>query len=212
MKVIATLWLFVFSAFCLADELDSYLQQCSPKVAPVTMRAIIKAESGRNPLALNLNKGKRLRYQAKSMKQAIAWANYLEAHNYNFDIGISQVNIKNAHKYGYRAYQLLDICTNLKVASEILAQNYSQAKMVSTNQQDALRKAISAYNTGNFRSGFNNGYVAKVVSHAAGSQYRYSEYKVSQKNQTLDPNLPQDNNGVIKLQNIKLAGINNENQ
>lgn len=139
------------------------LQQCVPNVAPITMIAIINIESKGNPWALGLNKRKKLRYQAQSYEQAVAWANYLETHKYDFDIGIAQVNIRNVHKYGYRAYQLLDPCINLKVAGNILHKNYFQALANSTNEQNALMKAISAYNTGNYKSGFTNGYVRKVV-------------------------------------------------
>lgn len=177
------------------------LQQCAPKVAPVTMMAIIKTESHGNPLALNLNKGKRLLYQAKNPLQAKAWAEYLEHHGYNFDIGLAQVNIKNAHKYGYSASQLLDPCNNLRVASDILLKNYNQAISGSFSQQEALYKAISAYNTGNYHSGFNNGYVTKVVFNATGTKNKkhivtYNSSKVAKNIQ---------HRGKVQLNNIKLA-------
>ncbi len=143
-----------------------YIQHCAPNVAPTTMQAIIKTESKGNHLALGLNKGKRLRYQPQNYEQAASWANYLEANNYDFDIGVAQVNIRNAHKYGYKAYQLLDPCINIRVAGQILQKNYTQALGKSSSAQEALFKAISAYNTGNYHKGFSNGYVRKVVNNA----------------------------------------------
>lgn len=150
-------------------DLPQYIHQCTPQVAETTMMAIIKTESKGNPLAIGLNKGYRLMYQPRDYKQAVAWVNYLEEHNYNFDIGIVQINIKNAHKFGYRAAELLEPCLNLKIGAQILQKNYTRALSGSSNQQEALLKAISAYNTGNYRNGFYNGYVQKVVYNATGN-------------------------------------------
>lgn len=186
------------------------LKQCAPNVAPVTMNAIITTESKGKPWALGLNKGKKLKYQASSYEQAVAWANYLEANQYDFDIGLAQVNIRNVHKYGYKAYQLLDPCINLKVAGDILQKNYSQALNRSRSQQDALMKAISAYNTGNYQSGFRNGYVTRVVSSAtgkrspiysSGSSYNIHASPVQKASKYVGST---SNNGRIKLTNIQI--------
>ena len=150
-------------------ELNVYLNKCSSKnVHPSVMAAIVKTESNNNPFAININdknnKHIRLAYQAKTLKQAQNWVTYLEKNKYNFDVGIAQINIKNIHKYGYTVTQALDICTNLKLASLILKQNYNQAlNTTNHSQQDAIKLAISAYNTGNYHSGFSNGYVNKVI-------------------------------------------------
>lgn len=143
-----------------------YIIACAKQVAPSTMQAIIKTESNGNALAIGLNKGAHLQYQAKSLPQAISWVNYLERYNYNFDIGLGQVNVKNAHKYGYLARDMLDPCKNLMVASQILHRNYKAARNLTSNSQHALYMAISAYNSGNYHTGFNNGYVFKVVNNA----------------------------------------------
>lgn len=139
------------------------INQCVNPAHKVVMEAIIKVESSGNPLVLGLNKGYKLQTQPKDIEQAKAWAEYLEEHDYNFDVGLGQVNIKNIHKYGYKAKDLLDPCLNLKIASDILDKNY-QLALATDNSAKALQKAISAYNTGNFSSGFNNGYVNKVNS------------------------------------------------
>jgi type IV secretion system protein VirB1 len=146
-----------------------YITRCAQNVAPSTMMAIVKTESNGNPLAINLNYGYRLSYQPRSYKQATAWVNYLEKNGYNFDVGITQVNIKNIHKFGYKAVDALEPCLNLKIGAKILHRNYFSAVKVSLNSQEALFKAISAYNTGNYRAGFSNGYVQKVVYNAHGA-------------------------------------------
>jgi type IV secretion system protein VirB1 len=147
--------------------LDAFpIQQCAPHIAVNTMQAIIKTESRGNPLAISLNRGKKLLYQPRNLEQAVRWVNYLEQHHYNFDVGLAQVNIRNIHKYGYHASELLDPCKNLYLASKILQLNYIKALPRSTTRRDALYKAISAYNSGNYKQGFHNGYVNKVVMNA----------------------------------------------
>jgi type IV secretion system protein VirB1 len=147
-------------------NIPSYVINCAPNIALSTMLAIVKTESQGHRLAIGLNHGKHLRYGAKNLPQAIAWVDYLEAHNYDFDIGLAQVNIKNVHKYGYRAHDMLDPCKNLTLAGVILQSNYATAKLNSRNDKEALYKTISAYNTGNYHSGFSNGYVYRVVHNA----------------------------------------------
>ncbi|MBY0379095.1 MAG: lytic transglycosylase domain-containing protein [Burkholderiales bacterium] len=147
-------------------DIPVYIKACAPNVAVSTMQAIIKTESKGNPLAININKGFKLKFQPKNLEQAKSWVNYLEKHGYNFDVGIAQVNIKNLHKYGYGAVNGLDVCINLKIASSILQNNYNSALIVSNSSNEALQKAISAYNTGNYHSGFSNGYVRKVYRNA----------------------------------------------
>ena len=142
------------------------LQQCAPKVAAITMSAIVKTESNGFPWAIGLNKGFKLRFQPKTVQQAQAWVNYLEKNNYNFDVGLAQVNVNNIHRYGYKASDALDPCINLKMASDILSKNYTSALSKSGSSTDALQKAISAYNTGNYSAGFRNGYVNKVYANA----------------------------------------------
>lgn len=144
-------------------DLNYAINKCVYKVAPSTMYAIVKTESNGNPLAIGINGGARLKFQAKNYKQAVLWVNYLEVHGYNIDIGLAQVNIKNAHRYGFKAHDMLEPCHNLLLASFILYKNYIGALPLSINQNQALYKAISAYNTGNYQSGFDNGYVIRVV-------------------------------------------------
>ena len=142
--------------------LNNYMH-CAPNIAPITLIAIINTESKGNKWAIGLNHGYHLKYSAHNFIQAVHWVNYLEAHHYNFDIGLGQINIINAHKYGYSAKDMLDPCKNLHVMNAILQKHYVHALSNSSNTQDALYKTISAYNTGNFVRGFHNGYVVRVI-------------------------------------------------
>lgn len=143
-------------------DLYSLAKKCSPSVAPSTMVALIKTESRGNRLALGLN-GARLRFQPKSESQAIAWVRYLDKHGYNYDVGLAQINIKNIRKFNLKPEQLLEPCTNISIAGKILTVNYLTALNTTNNAQEALRKALSKYNTGNNYSGYQNGYIYRVL-------------------------------------------------
>ena len=148
-------------------NLSNYIHRCAPYIAKNTMMAIIKTESRGNPLMIGLNRGYRLIYQPHNLSQANKWVDYLERHGYNFDVGIAQVNISNIHRYGYTARDALDPCLNIKLSGHILLRHYTYALPVSKTKQEALLKSISAYNTGSYRKGFDNGYVKRVLSNAS---------------------------------------------
>jgi len=146
-----------------AADLVQLISRCSSHVSAHTMYAIIQTETHGNPLAINLNGGIKLKSQPSSYAQARLWADYLEAHSYNLDVGLAQVNISNVHKFGYHARDMLNPCTNLKIASKILYLSYRRAYTRLHNQQVALINALSAYNSGNYSTGMVNGYVKRVL-------------------------------------------------
>ena len=154
----------------MALDLYALSKQCAPSVAPVTMVTLVKTESKGNPLALGLN-GARLRFQPKSASQAAAWIRYLDKHGYNFDIGLGQVNIKNIRKYKLKPEALLNPCLNLKISADILTKNYLEAKKTTPDPQLALRRALSSYNTGNQYSGFDNGYIYRILTNIPSKEY-----------------------------------------
>ncbi len=146
--------------------LEQLVVQCAPQVAPVTMMAIIKVESGGNPLAINVNGSRRLTRQPKSKSEAVAWAEWLVGNGYSIDMGLTQVNSANLGKLRTSIGAMFDPCANLAAGANILAREYAGAAQRMGSGQDALRAALSAYNTGNHRAGFTNGYVARVTAAA----------------------------------------------
>lgn len=141
-----------------------YLQCSDPYAHSSIIKAIVRVESGGDPWAININKkGVRLLAKPKTKEQAQAWIDWFVKNNYNIDIGIAQINIKNIQKLKINPSDFLDPCLNLKVAGQILLANYKNSAKYANNSDDAVKLAISAYNTGNFRSGFDNGYVGKVM-------------------------------------------------
>jgi type IV secretion system protein VirB1 len=144
-------------------------QQCAPNVAPQTMAAIVKTESAFRPLTIGVNGGARLERQPKSRDEAIVTAKWLLSNGYNIDLGLGQVNSANLEKTGLSVEDAFDPCKNLAASASILQENYKQARGKFDGEQATLNAAISAYNTGNFKRGFENGYVQKVVSNASNS-------------------------------------------
>lgn len=146
--------------------LEQLIVQCAPQVAPVTMMAIVKVESGGNPLALNVNGSRRLARQPRSEAEALAWSEWLVSRGYSIDMGLAQVNSANLARLRTNIRAMFDPCANLAAGASILSSEYANASRRMGTGQDALRAALSAYNTGNHRAGIANGYVARVSAAA----------------------------------------------
>lgn len=149
-------------------EFLALAQQCAPAVAPQTLAAIIRTESGFNPLAIGINSGASLPKQPTTHAQAVATAKTLIAAGHNIDLGLGQINVKNLSWLGLSVEDALRPCPNIAGAARILERNYAAARPKHGTEQAALLASLSAYNTGNEQRGFANGYVGKVVS-AAGA-------------------------------------------
>jgi len=144
--------------------LSAVLAACAITVASPTLDAVISVESGGNPFAINVNRLPRGQAQprANSKDEAISIASDYIAHGYNVDLGLMQVNSRNLRAAGVTVADMFDQCKNIRVGGAILTGNYGTAlKNGASNEQDALKIALSYYNTGNAWRGFKNGYVAK---------------------------------------------------
>ena len=130
------------------------------------MMAIVKVESGGNPLAINVNGLRRLARQPRSKKEALAWSEWLIDRGYSIDMGLTQVNSANLGRLRANIQAMFDPCANLAAGASILTSEYANASRLMGSGQDALRAALSAYNTGNHRAGIANGYVARVSAAA----------------------------------------------
>lgn len=142
------------------------VQHCAPWAAPQTMAAIVRKESGFNPLVIGINGGSKLVRQPASKEEAVATASWLIAKGYNIDMGLGQINSKNLARLNLNLSDVFDECKNIAAAARLLSWNFEAAKGKVAGEQQALLAAISTYNTGNMVSGFQNGYVAGVVANA----------------------------------------------
>jgi type IV secretion system protein VirB1 len=143
---------------------DPTLLACAPNVAPTTLNAIIQVESGGNPLALHVNGTDQQPPPARDAAQAARLAESYVGMGYSVDVGLMQVNTRNLTATGHSIQQALDPCTNILHGSTILSADYARASRTRGDDPYALLAAFSAYNTGDFHRGFDNGYVAQVVS------------------------------------------------
>lgn len=145
------------------------VHQCAPHVSSQTMEAIIRTESNFNPLALHVNGDFRLPAAPRTATEATAWAEWLIQQGYSVDLGLMQINSRNLRTLNITVADAFDPCRNLWAGARILTANYLQAAKTAGLGSQALLQAISAYNTGNFRAGFNNGYVNRVVANSSNS-------------------------------------------
>ena len=138
------------------------LQACAPTVAPSTLARVIQVESQGNPLAIHVN-GVALEQKPRNAAEAAALARRYIAAGYSVDLGLMQVNSRNLERLGLTVPAMLDPCENLAAGALVLTDFFLSAAPRYRKPQAALQAALSAYNTGSFRRGFENGYVARYL-------------------------------------------------
>lgn len=144
-------------------------QQCSNSgFHPNTLQAIARVESGFNPYAIGVVKGK-LQRQPRTHAEAVATAKSLHAQGKNFSMGLMQVNRYNLAHYGLNYETVFEPCKNINAGAKILKACFDRA---GGDSQTALKKAFSCYYSGNFRFGFKSDfkgqppYVTKIIMSA----------------------------------------------
>ena len=137
---------------------------CAPLVHPTTAQAIVATESTFNPNAIGVVAGS-LERQPRNLEEAVATANALRAEGRNFSIGLAQINVRNLDRFGLSMADGFDACRNLRAMQIVLGDCYEHAGAKDSSQL-SLRRALSCYYSGNFTTGFRQGYVSRVVSNA----------------------------------------------
>jgi type IV secretion system protein VirB1 len=146
----------------MALDLAALVLSCAPLVAPDTARAVISVESGGNPYAIGVVGGA-LVQQPRTLAEAVATVEALEAAGWNYSVGLGQINKRNFERYGLTATSAFDGCANLKALQGILGECFARATH-KQGTQAALRDAFSCYYSGNFVTGHKHGYVNKVLA------------------------------------------------
>jgi type IV secretion system protein VirB1 len=160
-----------------AESLASLRERCIPESSENTLRAIVEVESGGNPSAMQIDFPRallhrwklspgslRLKRQPTDQKEALEWLNALATFHIFVDLGLMQISTAEANRLGIAPASLLDPCTNLRVGWRILQEDYTAEARRSGPGQDALKHAISRYNTGDPERGVDNGYVSRVLA------------------------------------------------
>ncbi|MCE2575590.1 lytic transglycosylase domain-containing protein [Komagataeibacter sp. FNDCR2] len=150
-----------------AEALATLAHRCAPDMSPHTVALMVRRESAGVPWAIHVNGPYRLPRPPASTAEAMATARWLAGHGYDFDLGLLQVNSRNAARFGLAPARMLEPCLNLHVASSILHECYLAALPHFPDTQERLRHALSCYNTGNGERGLRNGYVAGLLTLAA---------------------------------------------
>ena len=124
------------------------------------MQHVVNVESSHNPYAIGVVGGQLVR-QPQNLPEAVATVRMLDEKGYNYSLGVAQVNRANLGKYGLDTYEkAFDLCPNLRAGSQILAQCYASAS-------GDWGKAFSCYYSGNFVTGYQDGYVQKIFDSMA---------------------------------------------
>lgn len=127
-----------------AQEFSELAARCAPAVAPETLAAVARVESGFAPLSIHDNTSKRS-YRPQDKAEAISIARRLLNDGHSLDVGLMQVNNHNFAWTGLTLEDAFEACRSIRAGAAILT-------------------SFSQYNTGSPRDGFANGYVARVVN------------------------------------------------
>lgn len=142
---------------------------CAPTVAPTTLLAVARVESGLDPLAIGVNGPATSRGHAQTIDDAVRQAKRLMAAGRDIDLGLAQINVRNLPRLGLTVADAFDPCRNLQASARVLSEGYRRALPSAGSGQAALRTALSFYNTGHPDRGLRNGYVARVMAEAGRS-------------------------------------------
>ena len=148
-------------------ELALFLQltaSCAPHVAPETLAAVARTESSFEELSIHDNTTRRT-IAASSRAEAVALAtDAISIQRHSVDLGLMQINSANLAWLGMSVADAFDACRSLAAADRVLVAGYVPTGQ--GDQQEALRQALSRYNTGDPARGMANGYVARVQAAA----------------------------------------------
>ncbi|MGJ8530079.1 transglycosylase SLT domain-containing protein [Maritalea sp.] len=143
--------------------------------------AIMTTESSGKIEALNVNKWEGDRVRPTSVESSIEIATHFLDNGYSVDIGLMGINSFNVMRLGHTIESAYEPCVNIGLGETILVENIQTAKAAGYTGDDALKVALSLYNTGSMSYGFTNGYVDKVWTRFVDQksyQARYSELDV----------------------------------
>jgi hypothetical protein len=127
------------------------------------MEAIVRVESGGDPLAIGDNTVGRS-YHPRNRVSAESLARQLLAAGHSIDAGIAQIDSMNFAGFGANVRTIFDPCVNLSIGSKILGNDYAFAANRYRDTQVALRHAIGMYNTGQLNAGAR--YIVRVLAAA----------------------------------------------
>jgi type IV secretion system protein VirB1 len=149
----------------------SFAQACGPLVDPVTTTAIVRTESGFDPLVLRDNTVHVTLHPRTRREAENILANRLAA-GHRLAIGLMQITNVWATRLKIEPQSFLDACANITMGTAILAADYQDCEKTGATPETALVCALSMYWSGSGRIG--GAYVNRVFA-LAGSTMRVPE-------------------------------------
>jgi type IV secretion system protein VirB1 len=146
------------------------IQACAPLVAPDTAMALVHTESAGNPYAIGVV-GNALTRQPRNAPEALATAAELERQGWDYSVGLAQINRRNFARLRLTLASAMEPCTNLRAMQTLLVDCFGRADLTASaterggpdhrhsaetahREQHRLRRALSCYYSGNFKTGF----------------------------------------------------------
>jgi type IV secretion system protein VirB1 len=120
---------------------------CAPRVAPMTMSALVAYESRGNPYAIDDDTAGRS-YAPPTRAAAEALALRLLAAGHEIDVGYAQINSTNFAAFGLDPHTAFDPCRNVAAGGTLLLSAYAAAVARRGAQPPPLAYALSTYNSG----------------------------------------------------------------
>lgn len=150
------------------------IARCAPTVHSETMAALISAESrghqfaiaDAGPVKLPWAERKKLvrSYFMDSLEAAVLKTKTLIENGHTVSLGFTQLNDRNLPSLGLSIEDAFDACKNIGAGGKILTKSYLAAVEEYGPGEKALDAALSAYESGNWKSGQLDGYVGLVKS------------------------------------------------
>lgn len=137
---------------------------CAPRVAPDVLLSVASAESRWRVLAIHDNVTGDA-FQPRSTQEAEQIALRLISEGHNPDLGLLQINAANLSRTGLTIATAFEPCASMRAGAQILLEDY-RGGATSADQQAAIRRALSAYNTGSQTAGLRT-YTPQVIAVAA---------------------------------------------
>lgn len=139
--------------------------ECGPSVHIDTLASVAQTESRLDTAVIHDNTTGRT-YHPGTDEEAVRLATSLiTADRHSVDLGLMQVNSANLARLDLSVADAFDPCKNIAAGARVLTEAY-QPTATEADQQPAVLRALSRYNTGDPARGFANGYVQKVQASA----------------------------------------------
>jgi len=153
------------------QDFASLAKRCAPDIHPATLAALVRIESGFEPLLVGVNGNPHRQFRPQSVQEGVAQAQTLLKQGASIDVGIGQINSKNFKRLGLSVEDAFDACRNLAASSRLLSAAYQQFRAAGLDEASALDASLSTYNTGDGGVGITNGYVGAAHTNANAGNY-----------------------------------------